>query len=1094
MEDQEQHPNDQGPRPPSPPSVTPDREQMDRIRLRRLQKLGGPSPSPTSEDSATPSSSTLTTSTPQPHRPKPTPAASTTPKPSSSTPQTKSGASAKRPASPANIGSNPTARPRKAPETIQDFADNCLSRIFRISVNPSKKSDQSGSLTFLDESSAELQDNGDPLKLNIDNLDQYLFEAGTKWPSNQPLFDYFLRAYKQSSVILGHIRTPSEEKEALVKEARRIAVSHCIFCVSMPDMYGREGNSKHDSLSQYLLQPYGSELSLPIELMNEFVLRIKEDDSISTLFVKAMVDISLQLAQKNMATRDHHKFFDAIKLYSRFPPLLEALVMDPSFNPAREAQDIERMSLLGPFFRLSPLHMADSLIYYPNPTQITQPGASSGDESVRADLEALWTSLYDVTNAFVRAGEKPRNQILSWFTYIINNNHKRAATFPDRKTLASDGFMLNVSVVLDRLCEPFMDTTFDKVVRIQSDYFRKVTPRVDIEGETKMFADEHTASDFYKDSQPGTNNFITEVFFLALAAHHYGAEPLHNTVKNFDHEIRVFSGELERIERLRPTLPQSQQARASEILTRYRVQQEQFSSLRLAISGAMKNERMQNLSLRFMRYVAVWLLRLASGTDYRPGKDMVLPLPETANPTFACLPEYAASVILNNVRFAFERTPQLCVSSFGDEMFIFCITFLSAKGYIKNPSIKTNLVHVLRMGTLPLYHRQKGIWGDLLMSHSFSQKFLLRSLMDFYIESETTISFYDKFNVRHLIFEVIKAVWPNDAYKRQLEKESQKNQKFFVQFVKLVLNDATYVLDEALTRFPKIHDLEIELKTSVTMSQEDREKKEKNLRQLESQAEGYMQLTNSIMNMMVLFTGSMKKAFLMPEIVERLAAMLDYNIIVLTGPKSKNLRTENMHKYKFEPKTLLGEFVDVYLCLGTSQDFIDAVAKDGRSYSPANMGVATNVLEKIKVKSAEEMAKWYELCNKFREAKGAMEQAELDLGEIPTEFEDPLLSHLMTDPVVLPSQNIVDRQTINEHLLSSAMDPFTRQPMSIDDVQPAAELRARIEEWKETKIREARERLAAKSHSSGADPMDTTATAGGGPTAAPGDAMDTSVG
>lgn len=37
---------------------------------------------------------------------------------------------------------------------------------------------------------------------------------------------------------------------------------------------------------------------------------------------------------------------------------------------------------------------------------------------------------------------------------------------------------------------------------------------------------------------------------------------------------------------------------------------------------------------------------------------------------------------------------------------------------------------------------------------------------------------------------------------------------------------------------------------------------------------------------------------------------------------------------------------------------------------------------------------------------------------------------LMTDPVMLPSGNIMDRSIILRHLLNSPTDPFNRQPLT----------------------------------------------------------------
>ena len=49
---------------------------------------------------------------------------------------------------------------------------------------------------------------------------------------------------------------------------------------------------------------------------------------------------------------------------------------------------------------------------------------------------------------------------------------------------------------------------------------------------------------------------------------------------------------------------------------------------------------------------------------------------------------------------------------------------------------------------------------------------------------------------------------------------------------------------------------------------------------------------------------------------------------------------------------------------------------------------------------------------------------------------DPLMNTLMSDPVELPSGMIMDRSIIVRHLLSSQTDPFSRIPLSMDELQP----------------------------------------------------------
>jgi ubiquitin conjugation factor E4 B len=280
-----------------------------------------------------------------------------------------------------------------------------------------------------------------------------------------------------------------------------------------------------------------------------------------------------------------------------------------------------------------------------------------------------------------------------------------------------------------------------------------------------------------------------------------------------------------------------------------------------------------------------------------------------------------------------------------------------------------------------------------------------------------------------------------------------------VRFVNLLLNDATFVLDESLTKFPKITELQNALrKQPSTLTEEERDTMTKDLATAEMQAQSYMQLANETTAMMKLFTSTLAESFTMPEIVQRLADMLDYNLSTLVGPKSGDLKVEDPMKYHFNPRSLLAGLIDIYLNLGKSDRFIEAVARDGRSYKPSNFEKAHTILERYSLKSREELAAWTKMMDRFRKAKELDDQAEEDLGEIPDEFLDPLLSSLMEDPVILPtSKQTLDRSTIRSHLLSDPTDPFNRQPMRIEDVVPNVELKERIRVFKEERTRKAAE-------------------------------------
>jgi ubiquitin conjugation factor E4 B len=109
---------------------------------------------------------------------------------------------------------------------------------------------------------------------------------------------------------------------------------------------------------------------------------------------------------------------------------------------------------------------------------------------------------------------------------------------------------------------------------------------------------------------------------------------------------------------------------------------------------------------------------------------------------------------------------------------------------------------------------------------------------------------------------------------------------------------------------------------------------------------------------------------------------------------------------------------------------------------------------------------------RFKVAKEVEDQEEMDFGEPPDAFQDPLLFTLMEDPVILPISKItIDRSTIQSHLLSDPHDPFNRTPLKIEDVIPDAERKAEIQAWKEEMRAKSK---ATKAAAVKAETMDTT--------------------
>lgn len=254
------------------------------------------------------------------------------------------------------------------------------------------------------------------------------------------------------------------------------------------------------------------------------------------------------------------------------------------------------------------------------------------------------------------------------------------------------------------------------------------------------------------------------------------------------------------------------------------------------------------------------------------------------------------------------------------------------------------------------------------------------------------------------------------------------------------------------------------------MDETVRKEKEELLADHQGKAKSYMGLTKETVAMLKLFTDALAGPFTMPEVVQRLADMLDYNLDAMVDPaKQKNLRVENPEQYGWVPQNLLSDLIDVYLNLGGKETFRLAVARDGRSYKPVNFDNAVRVMQRFGFKSPDQIQELKVLTDAIAEAHAADLQAMEDLGEIPDELMDPIMGDLMMDPVMLPnSKQIVDRSTIKQHLLSDPTDPFNRMPLKIEEVIDAEDKKKEVLAFIDSKRRQ------KAGEAAGGDAMDTS--------------------
>lgn len=207
------------------------------------------------------------------------------------------------------------------------------------------------------------------------------------------------------------------------------------------------------------------------------------------------------------------------------------------------------------------------------------------------------------------------------------------------------------------------------------------------------------------------------------------------------------------------------------------------------------------------------------------------------------------------------------------------------------------------------------------------------------------------------------------------------------------------------------------------------------------------------MEFMVMISKICQQNFLNFKLGERLANLLNYSLDVFTSKRGLKLQIKNMKEYGFDPKFILISLVSTYVAFLDYQDFIELIVKDERSYKIENFEKVKSIYSRGKISLPyEEYEKFEKLVNLLKEKELELKSKEINYDDAPDEYFDPITTLLMEDPVLLPSSSmIVDRNTIETHLLSDPTDPFNRSKLSKEMLVSQDELKNKILLYKKTK-------------------------------------------
>lgn len=215
-------------------------------------------------------------------------------------------------------------------------------------------------------------------------------------------------------------------------------------------------------LDQRLLADPDVDQGLPQEVLMELLSKLDEEPDLVESFQNAFRTLSATLGKMHMS--DNYKpYTHALGRIATLKPLAEIFVNLPEFLSDAAPRDLEQTMLMGPFFRISPVQVEVSKQYFSGAKSKSAAVLRDTTNALRMASKALQEELAQIVTALCKTSDQVRSRVLDFFAIVLNANKKRTAINVNHLTVASDAFMINVTAVLSRLCEPFMDSSFSKV-------------------------------------------------------------------------------------------------------------------------------------------------------------------------------------------------------------------------------------------------------------------------------------------------------------------------------------------------------------------------------------------------------------------------------------------------------------------------------------------------------------------------------------------------------------------------------------------------------------------------------------------------------
>ncbi|KAG7282498.1 hypothetical protein CRUP_020213 [Coryphaenoides rupestris] len=915
--------------------------------------------------------------------------------------------------------------------------NHMIQRIFLITLDNSDPSLRGGNgipprCVFLEEIAADL-DGQD--WLDMDNIGQVLWLCSTACCVPEPGI-HLIYMTSCSAVNMSADRDAGEKsaipylfacyqraKEEVTKVPEKL-LSYALRCKNLtvsntrtvlltPEMYVNQ--NVYEQLLDLLLEGLtGSQPEEMVEFAEEVITGLLAEQEVRTFgeVIVPVLDIfhgrvkDLDLCQPLL-----YSYLEVLLYFSHQKDIAKVLV--EHIQPKDPSNGLQyQKSLLGAVLSISCLLKTPGVVeghrYFLNPARSSAQETKIQEANIHQFMGQFHDKLHQTLKNLLQRSGDTRHLLLSWLGGCLQANAGRTKIWANQmpeiffQMYASDAFFLNLGAALLKLCQPFC--------------------------------------------RPRSPKLLT-------------FNPSYCALKDLGEEER----------RNRNGTWQEAQRSGSPLSEQLLEQFERLMVVYLSTKAAATQPATLQCCLNLQASAAALLVQLAVGNQGSEHVPLTFPLSPIHSSSMLCyVPEFFAENLGDFFIFLRRFADDVLESSAEslEQILNFITIFMGNVERMKNPHLRAKLAEVLEAvmphmepvspgASQPIMFQRERVFCSYRHAAQLAE-----ALITVFVDIEFTgdpHQFEQKFNYRRPMYPILKYMWGKDSYRESIKcladyasvNLEAMNPPLFLRYLNLLMNDAVFLLDEAIQYLSKIKLLQLEQDRGEWegLAPDARREKESSLQMFGQLGRFHNIMSNETIGTLAFLTSEIKGIFVHPFLAERIISMLNYFLQHLVGPKMGALKVKDFSEFDFKPQQLVSDICTIYLNLGDEENFCATVPKDGRSYSPTLFSQMARVLRKIN-KPGDMIISFGLLADKIKSHADRQQQEEETYADAPDEFLDPIMSTLMLDPVLLPSSSVtVDRSTIARHLLSDQTDPFNRSPLTMDQIRPNEELKQQILQW-----------------------------------------------